>query len=736
MAAVNLPPAPVFLTLASALLFAPAVIAQPVRIGSSPSRPGKAGFSMTVHTEPVGGNGYQPLYLDFQAVGKQFIRDRYLQVEIGPRHSYDSELDFDFRYSVKLPQGRPSVRFPIYVPHYYAWDQMSVRIIEDGREIESSRVGLGFGGIRTRFANQRATVGIMLPADRDGQDAEWKMCPDVRTLVTVLGEGPIPEQYPGITRLSHVRAMQLANRIQPAWVQFRFVYEESLHENWLGYSQLDIIIVARPLLSRIARQSPSQCAAITDWLAAGGTLWVYAAPDLAGTSLASIDLKPPSANRMLRPKNVRQLLSLSQVNDTSELTYESYNGIQKRSQNYSFRAQQSGDVSMRSAIFNKLDKAGHPFTKTVPAAEIAGRMRVGSFGLGRVTAIESEDPFPGSFQFWKSLAQIDNVGNRLQWSQRNGIDVPSGNDNYWMWLIESVGQPPVKSFVLLNTLFVIIIGPVCYFVFRRRERLYLLYFFAPALALLVTLSLFAYALIADGMQTQAKIRQITWLDLENDYAVDQSRETYYAVFGSGGGLEFSSQAAVYPIRNRPAVDRYYRSRDSARKGEMISTPDSQRFVGHFLPPRDQVQYMVIQPQQVAQSLSLELAAGSGKLTNHLPLNLERFLVHDTGGRLWGAENVGAGETVALDRATFDEVSELLNSRVLPQLGEVPRLQRRGRQSASPGMQISLLETKLQLWSQNLPLGSFVAIAKVSSEAVASKDAVLTGSVHVLMGELP
>lgn len=736
MGAVNFHPASAFLTLASALLFAPALIAQPVRIGSSPNRPGKAGFMMTVHAEPVGGNGYHPLYLDFQAVGKQFTRDRYLQVEIGPRHSYESELDFEFRYSVKLPQGRPSVRFPIYVPHYYAWDRVSVRIIEDGREIESSRVRFGLGGIRTRFANQRASVGIMLAADRAMQDAAWKTCPDVRTLVTVLGEGPIPEQAPETSRLGHTPAMQLANDVQPAWVQFRFIYEESLHENWLGYSQLDIIIVAQPLLGRIARQSPGQYAAITDWLAAGGTLWVYAAPDLAGTSLASIDLKPPSTNRMLLPKNVRNQLDLSKVNDTSGLTYESWSGVQKRSQNYAYSSRQSAAFSSRSAIFNKLDKAGHPFTETLPASEIAGQMRVGSFGLGRVTAIASEDPFPGSFQFWKSVAQVDNVGNRLQWSQRNGIDVPSGNDNYWMWLIESVGQPPVKSFVLLNTLFVIIIGPVCYFVFRRHERLYLLYFFAPALALLVTLSLFAYALIADGTQTQAKIRQITWLDLENDYAVDQSRETYYAVFGSGGGLEFSSQAAVYPIRNRPAVDRYYRHRNSARKGEMICTPDAQRFRGHFLPTRDQVQYLVIRPRQVAQTLSMEFSADAGKLKNHLSFDLQRILVHDSDGRLWGAENVGAGETVELDRATFDELSKLLNSRVLPQLGEVPRLQTRGRPFGSPGTQISLLENRLQFWSQNLPRGSFVAIAKVSGEAVASRDAVLTSSVHVLMGDLP
>ena len=169
---------------------------------------------------------------------------------------------------------------------------------------------------------------------------------------------------------------------------------------------------------------------------------------------------------------------------------------------------------------------------------------------------------------------------------------------------------------------------------------------------------------------------------------------------------------------------------------MICTADSQRFTGHFLPTRDQVQYLVIRPRQVTHTLSWELSAGAVGLTKHLSVELDRILVHDSGGRLWGAENVRAGETVSLDHATFDEVSELLNSRVLPPLGEVPSLQTRGRLLGTPGTQLSQLENKLQFWSQNLPRGSFVAVAKVSGESAASADAVLTGSVHVLMGELP
>jgi hypothetical protein len=52
------------------------------------------------------------------------------------------------------------------------------------------------------------------------------------------------------------------------------------------------------------------------------------------------------------------------------------------------------------------------------------------------------------------------------------------------------------------------------------------------------------------------------------------------------------------------------------------------------------------------------------------------------------------------------------------------------------MQVSMLEAKLQFWSENLPPRSFVAIANVSPDEVAAVDSRLVSSVHVLMGELP
>ncbi len=719
------------LVLLLVLFAAQVLVADTVQIGTAPARPGKAGFTMTVEIEAVGGNGYQPMYLNFAPLGKQFNRDRYLDVNIGPREYYNTELDFDLRTSLKLPEGTNQNRFVVYIPHYYPWSDVRLSLIEDGRAIETSNVSLRLNGIRPRFARQRSTVGILVPSDASKQDAPWKKFPDVRTLVTVLGEGPIPEDV-RTARLTHTKAHRLAQDVQPAWVQFRLIEEGKLHDRWIGYSQLDIILAADPVLRRIEKENSKGFEALLQWVAAGGNLWVYAPPE-GGSTLDGGSLRNPSGRRLIAKGAVAKQLNLGKINDTSELYYETWNGVFKRSQHYSNRSQRN--MSSRQQVYNKLKGAKHPFVGELPAAELAKQIKIGSFGAGKVVVIDSEDPFPGSFQLWSSVARLNGT-SQVQWVSRSGIDVPLGNDNYWMWLIGSVGQPPVKSFVFLNTLFVIVVGPFCYFLFRRRGRLYLLYFFAPLLAVAVTTSLFAYALASDGTATQARVRQITWLDLRNGYAAQQSRQTYYAVFRGSDGLQYDGKAAVYPVRYSPATHHYYRRHsDSSRQGEMVVAPDSQRFSGSFLPPRNQVQYLVTEPKEMPQSLTFHMTAGSAEVTNHLPYTIDRLLVHH-GGRHWSANGIASGNRVELVAASASDVPLLLNEGVLPPLGDVPMLSRnRGWGGSSAGMNVSALETQLERWSAAIPSGTFVATAPVDAQ-LGVKDAKLVGSVHVLMGELP
>ena len=433
-------------------------------------------------------------------------------------------------------------------------------------------------------------------------------------------------------------------------------------------------------------------------------------------------------------KTIPVVPELKGDNDTSELIAQ-WGGVMQASSSYSRR--NNLKLEPRRAVYAELKKKNHPFARTVSPSSVADGVRIGSFGLGTVLAIDSPDPFPGSFQFWNTIVQCHEAG-QVNWRERMGIDVARGNSNYWMWLIPSVGQPPVKSFVLLNTLFVVLIGPVCYWFLRKRRRLYILYFVAPVLAALVTISLFVYAIGSDGTTTKVRSRQLTWVDSANGYLVEQSRQTYYAVLGSGQGIELPKDTAVFPVRHTPALNRYNRSNGgSGRLGLLRVQGDRQFLDGSFLPPRDQVQYLSMRPIPSPSGLVFQFASDGATVSNGLSVTLHELLVCDSSGITWEVDEVKAGETKPLGRAGADRVKQILGPNVLPSLGEVPMLRnnmvRLG--GAMAGLQVSQLERRLELWSRRLPSGAFVAKASVAKDRIGIEDTIIMDSVHVVLGEV-
>jgi hypothetical protein len=283
-------------------------------------------------------------------------------------------------------------------------------------------------------------------------------------------------------------------------------------------------------------------------------------------------------------------------------------------------------------------------------------------------------------------------------------------------------------------LFAVLVGPICYFVLRKRERLYLLYFAAPCLALLVTLGLFVYALSADGIRTKVRTRELTWIDSQHQTAATQSRQTYYAVLGASRGIEVPKDTAVFPVRNSPAFERYYYDGRSARPGDYIVN-DRQRLAGGFLPPRDQVQFLTTRPNQDPHSLSFTWTSSGGQVTNRVPFAIQRLLACDVNGKYWETDRIGSGETAVLRPSSVKVLPSLFTETIVPPDGSIPMLRRSLQQGSRAGVHISMLERRLHEWSTKLPTGHFVAIADLSQD-LGIEQALVLNSAHVLMGPIP
>ena len=135
--------------------------------------------------------------------------------------------------------------------------------------------------------------------------------------------------------------------------------------------------------------------------------------------------------------------------------------------------------------------------------------------------------------------------------QRHGLSLQRENPDFWNFLIPGVGMAPVTQFCVLISVFVIAIGPVNYWVLRRRRKLHLLLLTIPASAAVVTGLLFGYALLADGLGVRVRARSVTNIDQRSDRAICWTRLSYFAGLRRTAACDFPPTWQSCPWSNCP-----------------------------------------------------------------------------------------------------------------------------------------------------------------------------------------
>ena len=381
--------------------------------------------------------------------------------------------------------------------------------------------------------------------------------------------------------------------------------------------------------------------------------------------------------------------------------------------------------------------ANNPIAKIETQQDLASRIRVAEYGLGRIVAIDSPDPFPESLQFWRAVQTVS-LGHSVWtvWGDRFGLSYQGGSSNYWRWLIDEVGGPPVKSFLVLNTLFVLIVGPAACIVLRRSSKLYLLYFLAPAMALLVSGSLFAYAICSDGFGTKVRSHQWTWIDGVHDVVVHQDRTTYYSALGSGE-LRFPTDSLVAVSAPTGNVNNRVRVGSGAYPGGRVDwTDDYQAWSDDFLPSRSQVQYLTTRPfVDTTSALTFdESTSGAVRVTNRFTDAVGPLVYRSRQGAFFRVNRIDAGDTQAMQTSNQQAIQQLVSDQVLPPPGFVPDLSSLSYYGYSPSDKYPVLEYRLNDWRGQMPKGAFVGLKEVDSSRIAIEDAELSASLQIVMGK--
>jgi hypothetical protein len=625
--------------------------------------PGKkvtTGLSLTVDTEWVDGNGYRPVKISIRPLaGGAATADRTLNVTLRPKSRYNTDTP-SVSTSITLEQGQTVATKIVNIPQYQKWSSIKIVTYEDGGWCDdlsetvsiSQRINVGWSEAAPTIliidsdaavGSRGAGFGNTIARKGTNLSKQPKLVPDFRTIATLLSLGNNNSSLAviGINPEEATDDMQLL-RMANLLNRFALLNPAELPTDWLQLTSVDIIFISMPDL-RVVRRFPQKLAALRTWLSTGTTLCVYDVGE--------------DFNRI---PELETILSVSGNGERNEDA--SVDAFLRREWREPPGSYYGNEVrATRSAQWNNRQfvqpMAVNATPKKQPKASTLKPDDPRPFLLRRVdhghlVAYSSPNPFPGKREEWCWLFNTLG-GQHWMWYQRHGMSAHRENPQYWNLLIPGVGDAPVNSFLVLISLFVVVIGPVNYFMLQRRRKLYLLLLTVPLGAGIITSALFIYAVVNDGLGVRVRARSLTQIDQTNGRTVSWSRQSYYAGLAPSAGMSFPVDAAVYAIDHRP-TGRYGQPKGF---GRLTRWGNDQRLAGGYLKSRSTSQMMVIESRETKLRIVVDESnadSATPRVTNELGVSIERLLLRSSEGRSLACGELLAGQSVQLHDVDEDE----------------------------------------------------------------------------------
>ncbi|WP_165440587.1 hypothetical protein [Rubripirellula amarantea] len=686
---------------------------------------------------------------------------------------------------VEISQGNRVETYVRLIPRWALTRFTNVSILEDGRPIPDYQAAMG-AATSSQLSAYRFMNNLLMPE----VTSDLLMITDSSDELSVSTNFIFPNSAyiaPAATKLSPAE-------IPTAQAAKRYFHDSSsmpltLHDmvklptDWRGYQPIDCLLVHQSTLEKLFRDgAPESIAAIRAWLMLGGTMIVSNARSADETTqtmgVSNTPLVPAEFQTSVYVsqeiwRNTLPLLKRLQVQASNDAKSGRSLSI---IEDMSWRSTDSDVGFYLPSLDLSADEFDQAISKSISQLESEltrsekhwqSRVWVCMVGSGRLIGLLGDAPETGnasekeevvgqtpasSISDWQLAKSL--IGYRTSPTLRRGVDPMIGNVRFRDWLIPGVAQPPVYTFMGLLTAFVMLVGPVAYRQTTKRDRSYLMFAIAPALAVVTTLLMFGYGIIADGFGTKARVRQIAITDAKSEFAVERTRTTYFAGVRPSDGIRFAADAEVmgYPESIGQSWEEQNRF-PPAIIGRVEVTETGQRFDASFLPSRQQTQFVVHQPRPNFGKLTIQSPDRTSlSVANGFSFLLDQLVVCDSQGQHWLIDEIAAGETKdgALIETKFISrvLGDLYNeNRPIMLTGEQSSsttntgetynvVSDLASQTGNSSITSGSLELELQSLLQNrgtLSPGHFIAIAEPSDDALAVDNAEIIRSVRYVMG---
>jgi len=686
------------------------------------------GLTMDIDTRWLSGAGYRPVRITVTPTAP-VIADRTLTVEFSARQYWNRGRD-DFRVvqDIEIPAGSGPIQTTLSVPETLALGRYTINVLEDG-QVQPRLCQSGSGDDYTLWAWEAFPKVLILGDD----------LPDTSGMAALLNASEYYQYQSSQPPTSSAGAkMPLPTAMaRPA---------TEVPRRWIDYTNLDLICLSAEQLAALGRQQPEAFRAMLEWAFAGGNLCVYGVgqdwgrlPELESL----VGLRPGTADTASGPA------ARGWTEPEEKLFGRVIRGVGSNATD-PFVA--SPCYKEAEQLLEDVEREREPPREPVRPAECF-RFVFREFNLGMIVAVADDDVFDVSFpqgsHGWSWI--LNSIGSkRFLWYQRHGLSAARENDDFWNFLIPGVGLAPVTGFRVLITLFVLGIGPLNYYLLRRWKSLHFLVVTVPLSATAVTLALFGYAMVADGLGTRVRVRSVTRIDQRRGHAACWSRLSYYAGLAPAGGLTFPADVAVMAFEYRPGEE-------ESRTRELIWENDQWLSSG-WLSSRTPTQFITVRSRPTDLGLAItesEGRPGVVQVKNRLGTSIQQLLVRATDGRYFWAGDVEPGGTTDALPIEPDDAQGRLQRTFHERRPALPAgMDRRGAtgyfgwrsyrrpwrwvssQAALPPARqaTSVLETSLGVRAANMDPASYVAVVERSPEVVlGTPSAREEAALHVIVG---
>jgi hypothetical protein len=438
---------------------------------------------------------------------------------------------------------------------------------------------------------------------------------------------------------------------------------------WIGLSGIDFIFISSDELAGLRKTRPQKYESLRQWLEVGGHLCVTE----VGPKFEQLRAVEEAIGLAASPLTKENSAWSSLVTSDYSATYE--NAIEPRNNGYTM-GPSNGDVIVEVPI--SPDASTPPENQGVPDGAGGGipvepaiglggvgptppgavAPLVRTVGMGRVFLIPDtamlKDPAYNNWVF-NSLTT-----NRLVWYEKHGLSLRRHNQGFWNWSIPGIGRTPILLFLLVITVFSVVIGPVNFVIaIKRLKRYYLVLITIPLISVITTVGVLSYGLFRDGLGTKVRRRAYVELNQETGRSHSWSRQTYYPSIGPSGGARFPLNSAIYPISPQPGRP--------ARNPHTIRWEGSQRLARGYVRARTLSQFMVVQPTK-STAANIAFSEKGKKLVakNELGGDITHLIVCDKTGKFHAGELIEDGKSLVLKTTTSVKISTAIRKTLLEQ----------------------------------------------------------------------